>query len=99
MNLLIDAHGKAPLFQQITKQIKSKIHKNELQPGDALPSMRQLAKDLGVSVITTKRAYEELEKAGYVLSAVGQGTFVAGQSQEILMEWQMRDLENKLDRL
>src|SRR5699024_2984919 len=68
-----------------------------LKSGDALPSIRNLAKTLRVSVITTKRAYEELEKDGYVLSSVGKGTFIAGQSPHILKEWQMRELENKLE--
>lgn len=99
MNILINTTSKEPLFQQIKKQIKKQIYDQTLQEGDALPSMRQLAKDLKVSVITTKRAYEDLEKEGYVISAVGKGTFVAGQQPHVLKEWQMREIENELEKL
>src|SRR5699024_9923605 len=94
MRILITNDSKAPLFKQITEQIKQQIANGTLKSGDALPSIRNLAKKLRVSVITTKRAYEELEKDGYVLSSVGKGTFIAGQSPHILKEWQMRELEN-----
>lgn len=97
LNILIANDSKAPLFEQIIEQIKQQIANGTLKPGDALPSIRNLAKTLRVSVITTKRAYEELEKDGYVLSSVGKGTFIAGQSPHILKEWQMRELENKLE--
>ena len=97
LNILIANDSKAPLFKQITEQIKQQIANGTLKSGDALPSIRNLAKTLRVSVITTKRAYEELEKDGYVLSSVGKGTFIAGQSPHILKEWQMRELENKLE--
>lgn len=99
MNIFISNQSKTPLFQQIIDQIKEQIYSGELVEGDALPSMRQLAKDLNVSVITTKRAYEELEQAGYVVSTVGRGTFVAGQQRHVLIEWQMRELENELEEL
>jgi len=99
MNILINTTSKEPLFQQIKQQIKKQIYNQTLKEGDALPSMRKLAKDLKVSVITTKRAYEDLEKEGYVVSAVGKGTFVAGQQPHVLKEWQMREIENKLEKL
>jgi GntR family transcriptional regulator len=99
MNLLISTSNKEPLFQQIKEQIKQHIYSGELKEGDALPSMRVLAKDLKVSVITTKRAYEELEKEGYLISAVGRGTFVAGQQPHVLREWQIREIENELEKL
>lgn len=99
MNILISSNSKDPLFQQITEQIKEQIFTGKLTEGDALPSMRQLAKDLKVSVITTKRAYEDLEQEGYVVSAVGKGTFVAGQQPHVLKEWQMRELENELEQV
>ncbi|HLR08815.1 MAG TPA: GntR family transcriptional regulator [Bacillota bacterium] len=99
MKILISNSSKKPLFQQIKEQIKQKIHTGELQEGDALPSMRKLAKDLKVSVITTKRAYEDLETEGYLVSAVGRGTFVAGQAPHVLWEWQLRELENDLEAL
>jgi GntR family transcriptional regulator len=99
MNLVISTSNKEPLFLQIKEQIKQHIFSGELKEGDALPSMRVLAKDLKVSVITTKRAYEELEKEGYLISAVGRGTFVAGQQPHVLREWQIRELENELEKL
>ena len=76
--------SKTPLYLQIKQQIQDQIMNGELKEGDALPSIRALAKELNVSVITTKRAYEDLEKEGYLVSAVGKGTFVAGQQPEVL---------------
>ncbi|PAV30950.1 GntR family transcriptional regulator [Virgibacillus profundi] len=99
MNILIASNSKEPLFQQIKEQIILHIFSGELKEGDALPSMRVLAKDLKVSVITTKRAYEDLEKEGYLISAVGKGTFVAGQQPHVLKEWQVRELENELEKI
>ena len=97
LQIKIANDSKKPLFEQIVEQVKQQIITGILEPGEALPSMRSLAKTLRVSVITTKRAYEELEREGYVISTVGKGTFIAGQSAEILKEWQMRELENKLE--
>lgn len=99
MKILISNTSKTPLFQQIKEQIKELIYTGKLKDGDALPSIRQLAKDLHVSVITTKRAYEDLEQEGYVISTVGKGTFVAHQQPHVLIEWQMRELENDLEKL
>jgi GntR family transcriptional regulator len=99
MNIIISTNNKDPLFLQIKEQIKQHIFSGDLKEGDALPSMRVLAKELKVSVITTKRAYEELEKEGYLVSAVGRGTFVAGQQPHVLREWQIRELENDLEKL
>jgi len=99
MNILLSTASKEPLFQQIKDQIITQIHQNELNEGDGLPSMRALAKVLKVSVITTKRAYEELEKEGYVISTVGRGTFIAGQQPHILREWQLREFEQDLEQL
>src|SRR5699024_3475793 len=99
MNILIQPHSQVALFQQIKEQIKQQIYSGVLKEGDALPSIRVLAKDLKVSVITTKRAYEDLEKDGYLISARGRGTFVAGQQPHVLKEWQMRKLENELEQI
>ncbi|MGM8212372.1 GntR family transcriptional regulator [Virgibacillus sp. W0430] len=99
MNILLDTNSKEPLFLQIKEQIKQHIFNGKLEEGEALPSMRLLAKELKISVITTKRAYEELEQEGYVVSAVGKGTFVAGQQPHVLKEWQMRELENELEKI
>lgn len=99
MDIIIATNSKTPLFQQITEQIKQLIFTGQLQEGDALPSIRALAKDIQVSVITTKRAYEELEREGYVFSAIGKGTFVAGQQKHVLKEWQLRELENDIEKV
>ncbi|RDW15596.1 GntR family transcriptional regulator [Oceanobacillus chungangensis] len=99
MNILISTSSKEPLFQQIIDQIKQQIFSGDLKEGEALPSMRLLAKELKVSVITTKRAYEDLEAEGYLISAVGRGTFVAGQQPQVLKEWQTRELENELEKI
>ncbi|WP_047981764.1 GntR family transcriptional regulator [Ornithinibacillus contaminans] len=99
MNIIISTSSKDPLFLQIKEQIKQHIFSGTLKEGDALPSMRLLAKDLKVSVITTKRAYEELEKEGYLVTSVGKGSFVAGQQPHVLREWQVRELENDLEKL
>src|SRR5699024_7527880 len=99
MKILISNSSKKPLFQQIKEQIKQKIHTGELQEEDALPSMRKLAKDLKVSVITTKRAYEDLETEGYLVSALGRGTFVAVQAPHALWEWKLRERKNDLGTL
>lgn len=99
MDILIDTTSKKPLFRQIKEQIKQQIFEQTLQEGDLLPSIRQLAKNIGVSVITTKRAYEDLEQEGYVISVVGKGTFVAGQQPHVLKEWQMRVIENQLEKI
>ena len=99
LNILIATSSKVPLFKQIKEQIKEQIFSGKLKEGDALPSMRVLAKELKVSVITTKRAYEDLEQEGFVISSVGKGTFVAGQQPEILKEWQVREIENQLEKV
>jgi len=99
VDIVIAKNSKEPLFKQIKEQIKEQIFSGDLQEGEALPSIRALAKDLGVSVITTKRAYEDLEREGYVISAVGKGTFVGGIEPHILKEWQIREIENDLEEI
>ncbi|MFO1443074.1 GntR family transcriptional regulator [Bacillus sp. Bva_UNVM-123] len=96
MNIIISNTSKDPIYQQIIKQIKELVLKGELQEGDSLPSIRQLAKDLQISVITTKRAYEELENDGFVVSIVGKGSFIASQNQELLKERRLKIIEDKL---
>lgn len=77
LNLIISNSSGKPIYEQITAQIKNSILSGELQEGEALPSMRALAKDLRISVITTKRAYEDLERDGFVVTVAGKGCFVA----------------------
>ena len=96
MQILISNSSKEPIYEQIYEQVKKQILTGELQEGQALPSMRQLAKDLHISVITTKRAYEELEKNGFIYSIVGKGSFVSEQNTEIIKERKMKVIEEKL---
>lgn len=78
MNIVIRNTGDTPIYEQIVRQVKSAIMAGELQEGEALPSMRLLAKELRISLITTKRAYEELEREGFIVTMTGRGSFVAG---------------------
>lgn len=96
MQITIRNTSKEPIYEQISAQIKKLILLGDLKQGDALPSMRQLAKDLRVSIITTKRAYEELEKDGFINSIVGRGSFVAEQNIETMKEEKLKTVEEKL---
>lgn len=96
MQIIISNRSKETIYNQIKNQIRDKILAGELKEGDALPSMRQLAKDLHISVITTKRAYEELEKAGFIYSIVGKGSFVAEQNEDVVKEKKLTTIEEKL---
>lgn len=96
MQIIISNSSKEPIYEQITNQIKSLILTGDLLEGTALPSMRQLAKDLQISVITTKRAYEELEKAGFIYSIVGKGSFIAEQNLEVIKEKKLKVIEEQL---
>lgn len=96
MQIIISNNSKKPIYEQIYAQIKKQILTNELQAGQSLPSMRQLARDLDISVITTKRAYEELEKNGFIFSVVGKGSFVSEQNNEMILERKMRVIEEQL---
>ncbi|GAB2562493.1 GntR family transcriptional regulator [Gracilibacillus alcaliphilus] len=96
MEIIISNRSKEPIYEQITKQIQANILSGDLAEGQALPSIRKLAKDLQVSVITTKRAYEELEKAGFIYSIVGKGSFVAEQNLEVIREKKLQAIEEQL---
>lgn len=96
MELYISNSGQEPIYAQITRQIKAKILNGELQQGDALPSIRLLAKELRISVITTKRAYAELESQGFIETVQGKGSFVAGGNTELLREERLRHIEELL---
>lgn len=98
MQILIAHNSKEPIYEQIFQQIKKSILANELPSGYALPSMRNMAKDLEVSVITTKRAYEELEKAGLIYSVVGKGSFVSEQNIEMIIERKQKVIEEQLSQ-
>lgn len=96
MNIIISNSSDLPIYEQITEQIKSMILKSELKEGDALPSMRTLAKDLKISVITTKRAYEELEASGFIKSYTGKGSFVAPKNMDLIKEENLKKIEASL---
>ncbi|GIP35137.1 GntR family transcriptional regulator [Paenibacillus sp. J2TS4] len=96
MQFLISNSSKETIYNQIKNQIKEKVLSGELIEGDALPSMRQLAKDLHISVITTKRAYEELEKEGFIYSIVGKGSYIAEQNADVMKEKKLTTIEEKL---
>ena len=93
--IISNSSGK-PIYEQIADQVKEQIMAGALAAGDALPSMRLLAKELRISVITTKRAYEELERDGFLENVPGKGCFVAPQNRELLREAQLRRVEEKL---
>lgn len=93
MEIYISNTGEKPIYAQITEQVKAQILSGELRTGDALPSIRQLAKDLRISVITTKRAYEELERDGFIYTVAGKGSFVAARNTELLREEHLRKIE------
>lgn len=96
MYILIDNKNGTPIYDQIYTQIKNQILSGELEPDSALPSIRALAKDLRISFITTKRAYEELERDGFLDNVPGKGCFVAPQNRELLREAQLRRVEDVL---
>ena len=96
VDIIISNSSGKPIYEQITDQVKEQIMAGALAAGDALPSMRLLAKELRISVITTKRAYEELERDGFLETVPGKGCFVAPQNRELLREAQLRRVEEKL---
>ena len=99
MNINISNHSGQPIYDQISTQIKNLILSGELKQGDPLPSMRLLAKELRISVITTKRAYEELERDGFIVSMTGKGSFVASRNTELIREQQLRGIEDKMQEI
>lgn len=96
MKIIISNSSPDPIYEQISKQIKAQIISGELAEGVPLPSIRKLALDLQISVITTKRAYDELEREGFLDTVGGKGTFVAVQNKELLREKKMKIVEDKL---
>lgn len=98
MNIIISNSSGKPIYEQIIAQIKQLIMTDALKEGDALPSMRMLAKELRISVITTKRAYEELEKEGFIETITGKGSFVAGKDKELIREERYRQIEMLLEK-
>ena len=99
MNILIDNKSGAPIYDQIYSQIKSQIISGALKEDEMLPSIRGLAKDLRISFITTKRAYEELEKDGFIYTLPGKGCYVAPKNIELLREENLKKIEEHIDEI
>lgn len=99
MNIIISNSSDIPIYKQIVNQIKKSIIEQEILQGQLLPSIRTLAKDLNISVITTKRAYEELQKQGFIDIVAGKGTFVSGFKKEIVFEEKVKQIESKLEEI
>lgn len=97
MNIIISNSSDKPIYEQITTQIKQMIISGELAAGDQLPSMRMLAKELRISVITTKRAYEDLERDGFIYTVMGKGSFIADKNMEFVREEQLRVVEEHIN--
>lgn len=99
MNIIISNATGKPIYEQIYSQIKNEIICGSLKEGDPLPSIRGLAKDLRISVITTKRAYDELEHEGFIYTVAGKGCFVAGKNMDLLQEENLKKIEEHLDAI
>jgi GntR family transcriptional regulator len=96
MKIIISNASQKPIYTQISEQIKNQVISGDLDQGDPLPSIRKLAQELQISVITTKRAYEELDKEGFIDTVGGKGCFVAMQNKELLREKKMKMVEDKM---
>jgi len=99
VKLVVSNASDAPIYEQIKKQLRAYIIDGVLGEGDSLPSIRRLARELQVSVITTKRAYDDLEREGFIDSVAGKGTFVAAHNPEFLREQKLRTIESSLARI
>ena len=98
MEILLSNSSDKPIYEQITSQIKAMIMNGTLKSGDSLPSMRKLAKELHVSVITAQRAYEDLQRDGFIDTVAGKGTFVAAQNKDFIREENLRSIEKLLQK-
>ena len=99
MTILIDNRSGVPIYDQIFTQIKRQILSGALAENEALPSIRSLAKDLRISVITTKRAYDELEASGFIFTVPGKGSFVAARDTELIREENLRQIEEHMKKI
>ncbi len=99
LDILISNNSPVKLYEQIENAIKNEILNGNLKSGEMLPSIRMLAKELKVSIITTKRAYEELEKEGFIETVIGKGTFVSCTNSERLKEAAMAEMEGRLEEV
>ena len=97
MNIILSNSSQIPIYQQIVEQVREAVIKGDVLQGEAMPSIRTLAKDLKISVITTKRAYEELEREGLLTSITGKGTFVSPTNLELMKEARLKEIEQHLE--
>lgn len=98
MNIIINNSSLQPIYEQIVIQIKDKIMKGELRENDLLPSVRTLSKDIKVSALTVKKAYDELEEEGFILTVHGKGSFVTSANQELMLEEQKKEMERLFEQ-
>ena len=96
MEIIISSNTNKPIYEQITSQIKAMVMNGELQQGEPIPSMRSLAKSLHISVITVQKAYEDLQRDGFIETTVGKGSFISGSSKEFYQEEQQKLIEEHL---
>lgn len=99
MDISISNTSEMPIYEQIYNQIKTQIMQGRLLEGEALPSIRSLAKDLRISVITTKRAYDELEKDGFIYTVLGKGCFVSKRNVELIREAHLKEIEEFMKKI
>lgn len=99
MKIIISNSSAVPIYEQIKNAIKSQIMSGEMQEDEALPSIRNLAQDIKISVMTIKKAYDELESEGYIVSRQGKGTFVAPKNTELAQEQAQRDIEKHIESI
>jgi len=99
VDITVNGSTHEPIYEQISEQIKGLIINQQLRPGDALPSIRKLAGELNISVITTKRAYDELEKEGFIEAIAGKGCFVSKDNKDFIKEKKIRMVEDKLSEV
>ena len=98
MDIIISNSTSKPIYEQITSQIKQMIMTGELKHGESIPSMRSLAKSLHISVITVQRAYEDLQRDGFIETTIGRGSFVSSNNKEFIQEEKQREIENHLQK-
>ena len=99
MNIILSNSNDIPIFEQIENAIKEAIFSNELKEEDMLPSVRNLANDLKISFLTVKRAYDELEKAGFIKTVQGKGSFVAPKNLELIREEKLKEIQNYIEKI
>ena len=97
MNIIVNNSSMQPIYEQIVEQVKAQIMKEELEQGEMLPSVRGLSKDLRISALTVKKAYDALEQEGFITTVHGKGSFVSCMNQNLLMEEKRKEVEHALD--